>query len=92
MNKDEECDYWRELYFKLIREQENSSIEKVKIKISKMNLHPGDVVAITAPGMISLEMAKQLKDHFEKYLPGVKAFIMGDGMEIEKVRHDAQIL
>jgi cyclopropane fatty-acyl-phospholipid synthase-like methyltransferase len=83
MDLREERDYWRDLYFKREREMQAAEIEDVKITIKKMDIKPGDTVLISAPGQITDEMAKRLKEHFQQYLPGVKALVFGDGLNAE---------
>lgn len=81
-------DYWRDMFLtheKVYEQEKNDAIfERMEFEVAKLELKPGDVVALTAPGMITNETAKRLKEHFERALPGVTVLIMADGLKVIK--------
>lgn len=56
--------------------------------VSVLRVQAGDVVIITAPGMISDESATRIKAAFERYcgLPAdIRFAVMGDGLKVDRV-------
>lgn len=56
-------------------------------QVQIVRLEPGDIVVLSAPGMISNETANRLKEHFERHFEpeGLKCMVVGDGLEVQKV-------
>jgi hypothetical protein len=56
-------------------------------QVQILRLRPGDIVILTAPGRISDETARRLKEQWEtSFQPeGLKCAVMGDGVEVQKV-------
>lgn len=82
----EDRDFWLQMYETCKREKELLTFETFKIEFEKLNAKPGDTLVIKTPaGMqINQETAKRLKAYFEQIFPGVKAFVLGDGIEVVK--------
>lgn len=54
-------------------------------QVQVLRLQPGDVVILTAPGHISAETARVIKEHWERNFEGYKCAVLGDGIEVQKV-------
>lgn len=56
------------------------------IEVQNLRLEPGDVVVLTAPGAISDEIYRRLKEKLEPELgQGVKVICLGDGLRVDSV-------
>jgi hypothetical protein len=80
----EERDHYRDRLRDCERELDAVRLGKLQFEIAKLDLKPGDTVVLTAPGMITKNTADRLKAHFERYLPGVKVLVFGDGLNVAK--------
>lgn len=61
------------------------------LQMSRLLLQPGDIVVLTVPGHISKDNAVRLKEMLEARLPGNKAIVLGDGLEMKILSPTAAI-
>lgn len=57
--------------------------------LAKLHLEPGDIVVVKFPRLLTEAAARQLREIFDRLLPGYKGFILEQGGDIEVVRQDA---
>jgi hypothetical protein len=60
--------------------------------ITRTAIRPNDLIVITAPGPISLESARLIKEHGDGLFRelGVKCVVLSDGMTLSVVREGAK--
>jgi hypothetical protein len=61
-------------------------------QVQILQLEPGDIVVLSAPGCISNETARRLSDQWEQSFQsqGLKCVVLGDGCEVQKVLRPAK--
>ena len=64
----------------------------IGFKVGKLTLRRGDLLVLRAPGLITEQTAKRLKDQFENVLEdrGIKIIILGDGLDLFKLTPPAK--
>lgn len=55
-------------------------------EMQALALQPGDVLVMTAPGVIEDELARRIRHAFQAEFPGHKIVVLGDGMTLGVLR------
>lgn len=54
-------------------------------QVQILRLEPGDIVVLSAPGMISEDSAQRIKNYWDESFNDFKCVVLGDGIEVTKV-------